>query len=74
MATISMELYGLKCPQPVLRIQAEAPKLNPGDVLEAVADCETFKRDLEKWAERTGKTIIFCNDEGEGKWRAQIQF
>jgi tRNA 2-thiouridine synthesizing protein A len=74
MAQVILDLKGLKCPQPILKIASKAPGLSPGDVLEAVADCSTFEKDLKMWCERSKKTLLFCSDEGGGVFRAQIQF
>jgi tRNA 2-thiouridine synthesizing protein A len=65
MAVKKLELLGLKCPQPILKIA--------GDILEVLADCESFPRDIEAWCKKTGKTLLFCRDEG-GKFNAQVQF
>lgn len=74
MATVNLDTYGLKCPQPILKIAAKAPELKPGDVLEIVADCPTFAKDIQAWCERAKKTLLFCRDMGGGKFKAQIQF
>ncbi len=74
MATEKMELYGLKCPQPILKVAAKAPQLNSGDILEVLADCHSFPDDIKAWSEKTGNTLLFCNTDGEGKHTAQIQF
>jgi tRNA 2-thiouridine synthesizing protein A len=73
MAVQKLELVGLKCPQPILKIAVAAPKMQAGDILEVLADCESFPRDIEAWCKKTGKTLLFCRDEG-GKFNAQIQF
>lgn len=74
MANVVLDACGLKCPQPVLRVAAKAPELKPGDVLEVLADCSTFAKDIQMWCERSKKTLLFCRDEGGGKFRAQVQF
>lgn len=74
MAIVTLDTYGLKCPQPVLKIAAKVPELKPGDILEVVADCPTFPQDVRQWCDRVKKTLLFCRDEGGGKFRAQIQF
>lgn len=74
MATELLDCNGLKCPQPVLKVAAKAPSMKPGDVLEIIADCTTFAKDMQTWCERSKKTLLFCRDEGNGKFRAQIQF
>ena len=74
MATKTLDTLGLKCPQPILKVAAEARNLQPGDVLEVLADCHSFPDDVKAWASKTGKTLLFCNDDGTGKFTAQIQF
>jgi len=74
MAVHSMDLLGLKCPQPVLKIAVKAKEIQPGDTLEVLADCESFPKDIEAWCSKTKKTLLFCTDEGGGKFKAQIQF
>ncbi|OGS03767.1 MAG: SirA-like protein [Elusimicrobia bacterium RIFOXYB12_FULL_50_12] len=74
MAVVVVDANGLRCPQPVLRMVAKAPELKAGDVMEVLADCPTFAKDVQMWSERAKKTLLFCRDEGGGKFRAQIQF
>ena len=73
MATITLDTVGLKCPQPILEVAVKARELTPGDVLEVIADCESFPKDVKAWCERTGKTLLFCADEG-GIHKARIRF
>lgn len=74
MATEILDCNGLKCPQPILKVAAKAQSMKPGDVLEITADCSTFAKDVQIWCERSKKTLLFCRDEGGGKFRAQVQF
>jgi tRNA 2-thiouridine synthesizing protein A len=73
MATQTLDALGLKCPQPILKVAVKAKELQPGDMLEVIADCESFPKDIEAWCQKTGKTLLFCSTEG-GKHTAQIQF
>lgn len=73
MATHNLDALGLKCPQPVLRVAIKAKEVATGDILEVLADCPSFPRDIEAWCKKTGKTLLFCRDEG-GRFNAQIQF
>ena len=73
MAVHTLDALGLKCPQPVLKVAVKAKEIAPGDTLEVLADCESFPKDIEAWCSKTGKTLLFCVDEG-GKHKAQIQF
>ena len=71
---MELNLYGLKCPQPVLKVAAKAKAIPEGELLEVLADCPSFPKDIDAWCQKTGKTLLFCMDEGDGKFRAQIQF
>jgi len=73
MASHTLDTLGLKCPQPILKVAVKAKELQPGDMLEVIADCESFPKDVKAWSEKTGKTLLFCNTEGT-KHTAQIQF
>jgi len=74
MATYTLDALGLKCPQPVLKVAIKAKELQPGDILEVLANCPSFPNDIKAWCERMGKTLLVCSDEGDGKAKAQIQF
>ncbi len=74
MTTHNLDALGLKCPQPVLKVAIMAKQIQPGDMLEIVADCESFPVDIEKWCTTTGNTLLFCAVDGDGKAKAQIQF
>ena len=73
MAAVSLDLKGLRCPQPILKITAKSVDMKTGDVLEVEADCPTFETDVKTWCERVGKTLLWINEES-GKFRCQIQF
>ncbi len=73
MATHTLDLLGLKCPQPTLKMTVAINKMQKGDILEAVADCPTFTDDLKSWSQRMRKTILWVRDEGNGRHRCQVQ-
>ena len=74
MAVEILDMVGMKCPQPVLKIAVKAPDMNPGDILEVIGDCPTFERDVRVWCQRLQKTFLSIRDEGAGKKRIQILF
>jgi len=74
MATEVLDMLGMKCPQPILKIAVKAPDMKPGDILEVLGDCPTFERDVRVWCERLGKTFLFIRDEGSGSKRIQLRF
>lgn len=74
MAVHLIDARGLRCPQPVLKITAQAVKTQAGDVIEAIGDCPTFEKDIRDWCGRTRKVLLWIKDEGGGAKRCQIQF
>jgi len=74
MAVEILDMVGMKCPQPVLKIAVKAPEMNPDDILEVVGDCPTFERDVRVWCQRLNKTCLSVQDEGNGRKRIQILF
>lgn len=73
MAVTLLDARGLKCPQPTLKVTVMAVKMKPGDVLEVIADCPTFEKDVRDWCTRSKKTLLWIKDEGGAK-KVQIQF
>jgi tRNA 2-thiouridine synthesizing protein A len=73
MATKAIDAKGMRCPQPILKVTAALPEMQPGDLMEVVADCATFEDDIRKWCERMGKTLLAITRDGEAV-TAQIQF
>ena len=74
MATHILDTSGLKCPEPVLKIAMKATELKEGEILEVIADCPTFEKDVKRWCGRLKKTILFIQDIGDGKMKCHIQF
>ena len=74
MANKTLDALGLKCPQPILKVAAEARNMESGDILEIKADCHSFPNDIKAWCEETGKTLLMCNDDSTGSFTAHVQF
>jgi tRNA 2-thiouridine synthesizing protein A len=73
MALHTLDARGLRCPQPILKITIMMPEMSPGDVLEVMADCDSFESDVRTWCERLKKTLLAINRDGETV-TASIQF
>jgi tRNA 2-thiouridine synthesizing protein A len=73
MATHTVDAKGLRCPQPVINMTAMIPVIEPGDMLEVTADCDTFSDDVTKWCERWNVTLLALTRDGNAI-TAQIQF
>lgn len=71
MSKTVLNLSGLKCPIPSLKMSQEATKLAKGDILEAVADCPTFETDVRNWCTRTKHTLLWVKPDPAGK-RIQV--
>ena len=69
-----LDMLGVKCPQPVLKIAVKAPEMKPGDILEVLGDCPTFEKDIRAWCKRLNKICLSIMDEGDNRKRIQIQF
>jgi tRNA 2-thiouridine synthesizing protein A len=66
-AVKELNALGLKCPQPVLKIAAIMPQLQPGDTLKVSGNCATFEADVRKWAERMKKTVLSVETLADGQ-------
>lgn len=73
MAITGLDARGLKCPQPTLKVTVMSSKMKPGDILEVVADCPSFEKDVRDWCTRAKKTLLWVKTEGAAK-KVQIQF
>ncbi|OGT95885.1 MAG: SirA-like protein [Geobacteraceae bacterium GWB2_52_12] len=73
MAVTLLDARGMKCPQPTLKVTVLAVKMKQGDVMEVIADCPTFEKDVRDWCTRARKTLLWVKDEGGAK-KVQIQF
>ena len=75
MATRTLDLRGLRSPQPTLKMTVESRTMTEsGETMEVLADCPTFENDVKGWCARMGKTLLWIKDEGDGVKRCLIQF
>ena len=63
---LTLDCIGLYCPMPVLKTREEIDKLNPGDVLEVLADDPAAEEDIKAWAKRAGQRILSLEKSGKG--------
>ena len=69
---VDIDLTGLKCPQPILKLNSTIKNLKKGTIVNIVADCSTFERDLKIWASVSGSTILECFYNGK-IWNARVR-
>jgi tRNA 2-thiouridine synthesizing protein A len=65
MATVKLDVIGLRCPQPIQMIITHMHETEPGDLLEVSADCPSFEQDVTNWAQRSGHTLLAINRIGD---------
>ncbi len=74
MAIVNLNVRGLKCPLPVLKLTNMylRKEANPGDTISVQADCPTFEADVRKWCQTYKKVLVLFKDEGNHQ-RAEIR-
>lgn len=67
MATIKKDFRGMRCPLPGLKVNSmfAANELKSGDILEVVADCPSFEKDVKKVCDAWKKTLIKFFNQGQ---------
>lgn len=70
--TIEIDACGLSCPGPILKTRKTMEDLNPGDILQIKSSELGFKKDIRKWAEKTGHKFISAKNV-DGIIVAQVQ-
>jgi tRNA 2-thiouridine synthesizing protein A len=75
MATVELDARGMKCPMPVLKMNAMlfGKQVSSGDILVVTADCSTFEVDVRDWCAKTKKVLIVIKDAGGGAKRAEVR-
>ena len=57
MAKKTLDLKGLSCPMPIMKVAAAVKKGVSGDVFEAISDDAGFEPDVAAWCKETGHTL-----------------
>jgi len=53
-----LDLSGLRCPVPIVKLNAAIRELAPGAGLEVRATDPAFELDIQAWCRRTGHTLV----------------
>lgn len=53
-----LDLSGLRCPLPIVRLNAAAKALADGAELEVLATDPAFELDVQAWCRRTGNALL----------------
>lgn len=58
----TLDCVGLFCPEPLFQTREAMDRLEPGDVLEVLADDPAAREDLTRFAKRSGHVIVSIED------------
>ncbi len=61
---LTLDLRGLKCPTPILRLHQGMQDLPAGAELQAIADDRAFELDVQAWCRRTGHALLHLDSSG----------
>ncbi len=60
-----VDCVGLYCPVPVMQAKEEIDGLQPGNLMEIVADDPASAEDIPRWAKRAGHNFISMKRSGD---------
>ena len=63
----TLDAIGLLCPEPLFQARTALDALEPGEVLEVLADDPAAEEDLTRFAKRAGHEMVSVEDEGDYK-------
>lgn len=67
-----LDLTGMRCPVPIVKLNSAARGLAPGSILRARATDPAFELDVQAWCRRTGHELLQLAS-AEGLVHATIQ-
>ncbi|HPO12085.1 MAG TPA: DsrE/DsrF/DrsH-like family protein [Candidatus Hydrogenedentes bacterium] len=68
----ALDVCGLQCPGPIVKVKETIEKMVAGEVLEVTASDPGFAADIPAWCERTGNSLVEVKSEG-GNYVARIR-
>ncbi|MBU1670737.1 MAG: sulfurtransferase TusA family protein [Actinobacteria bacterium] len=60
----TIDCVGLYCPMPIVRTAQAIKEMEPGQVLELLADDPGVRSDMPAWAEKTGNEFLGIEEVG----------
>jgi tRNA 2-thiouridine synthesizing protein A len=60
-----LDLKGLLCPMPVVKLQLAVKKLTTGQVIEGIATDPGVMADIPAWARTTGNELVSIEQQGK---------
>ena len=68
----TLDCMGLYCPMPIYHMANKLKELEPGQVLEILADDEGIKEDAPAWCRTTGNELLGIEEEG-GEFKVYVK-
>ena len=62
--TQTLDLRGIRCPLPIVRLNNQMKLTPPGQALEFIADDPAFLLDVQAWARRLGYPLTLTSPGG----------
>ncbi len=63
---VILDLRGVRCPLPIVRLNNHVKTLSPGERVAFVADDPAFELDIRAWARRTGHELALETSGADG--------
>ncbi len=60
----TLDCIGLYCPMPIVKTAEKMKQIQPGRVLEIVADDKGIKADMPAWCKATGNECLGIEEQG----------
>lgn len=70
--TVKLDVCGLQCPGPLMKVRKVMDDMKDGDVLEVTASDPGFAADIPMWTRQTGNTLIDVTSDG-GLYKAVLR-
>jgi tRNA 2-thiouridine synthesizing protein A len=67
-----LDCVGLYCPMPIIQTKKEMDGMEPGQVLEIVADDKGIVSDMPAWCESTGNECLEIK-EADGEYHVYVR-
>lgn len=61
---VLLDLRGIRCPLPIVRLNNQMKTMSPGERLEFIADDPAFTLDVQAWARRLGYPLTLTSPSG----------
>jgi TusA-related sulfurtransferase len=71
-ADATLDCIGFYCPMPIFHTANKLKELEPGQVLEILADDEGIKVDMPAWCRATGNELLDIEEE-TGEYKVYIK-